>query len=188
MDVTNLSAASSGHQYPAWSFQVATGARYASVLYSDGCKDINGTVNCTSTCLDRSRAFLTLESLHNCVFYDRIADPYAKKILNNNDTALVHDFDFQESAWGSSVSQDVNSTVTACLRASCNGSSDCIDLLSTDTEWGDNAIKNSNFYHLSIDQGYCTYVARPSLLNTDIGGIGVCNLLSLHLRVQILIR
>ncbi len=161
-------------------------------LYTNGCNQTDGVPNCTAACQNATQAFATLESLHNCVFYIGIADAYASQNLSHNDTKLADEFMIQKSKFNSSISQKVNSTLTTCFDAYCDGSPDC-EVLGSSTLWegsdsreeGPPNSSYSNTYSTSFNAYYfgsryryqldelCGYIARPSPLNSDIGGIGV---------------
>ena len=183
----NYLSSSPGISAPAFSLQDALSSGYHSstTLYTNGCIQTDGAPNCTAACQDEDQAFRTLESLNNCVLYIGIADAYANQDLSGNDTKVADELMIQNSTFGSSISQKVNSTITACFDAYCNGSAECEGLISIkswetphnnpdnpDSEYSEDATFNVYEFGNQADE-LCGYIARPSPLNSDIGGIGV---------------
>lgn len=175
-------SASSGSVPPTFSLQDAlTLWPPRDVLYTKGCNQTDGVANCTTACSNPSQAFSTLESLHNCVLYVGVAYVYASQKLSSNDTKLADDLGIQKSELGSPISQKVNSTITACFSAYCDGLPDCTILMSN-TSWGglpypsNNPLdsKSFNVYNFGGQpDDLCGYITQPSPLNPEIGGIGV---------------
>lgn len=177
----------SGSLPPSSSLQDALSS-WGATLFTNGCNQTDGAANCTAACQNSSQAFHTLETLHNCVLYIGVADAYASQDLSSNDTQLADDLVIQKSDLGSPVSQNVNSTITACFDAYCNGSTACTGLMSS-AKWGGTPPDTFNYstsfnldgvnfnpYDFSIRiqaDDLCGYIVRPSPLNPDIGGIGV---------------
>ncbi|CAF9934798.1 MAG: hypothetical protein ALECFALPRED_006095 [Alectoria fallacina] len=164
----------------------------SATLYTNGCNQTDqkdGAKNCTAACQDPYQAFNTLETLNNCLLYIGIADAYASQNLSSNDIKLADELVIQKSELASPVSQNVNSTITTCFDAYCDGLPACMGLTSS-AQWGgtppdtfhddstnfDNYSTNFNPYNFSYrDQAdyLCEYIAQSSPLNSDIGGIGV---------------
>lgn len=154
-------------------------------LYTNGCNQTDNRANCTAACQDSSQVFQTLETLRNCVLYVGIADSYASLNLSSNDTTLADDLVIQKAQLGSPILQHVSTTITACFNAYCNSTSspqDCTTFMLS-TRQGhlpiglyDKNLIPGNFsvyeYSSQADE-LCGYIARPSPLNADIGGIGV---------------
>lgn len=144
------------------------------ILYTNGCKQTNATFNCTVACQDNSQAFQTLETLHNCLYYIGISDAYARQALTNHDTKLADDLGIQRSESNSSVSQQVNSTITACFDAYYDGSlgyGKPIWIPDWELHFNDTYDFQDHYFGDGIDD-LCAYIAPPTL-NADIGGIGV---------------
>ncbi|CAD6582188.1 MAG: hypothetical protein ASARMPRED_000887 [Alectoria sarmentosa] len=152
-------------------------------LYTNGCNQTDqtdATANCTAACQDPFQAFNTLETLNNCVLYIGIADAYASQNLSSSDITLADDLVIQKSYLGSPVSQKVNSTITACFDAYCDGSPACTGLMSN-AQWAGAPSDTSYNYPTTFNvydfknqsDELCGYIAQSSPLNSDIGGIGV---------------
>ncbi len=86
----------------------------------------------------------------------------------------------QKSKFNSSISQNVNHSITGCFDTYCDGSLDCKVLMSS-TLWGglpnspdDSYLRSFSVYEFGYRADeFCGYIARSSPLNSDIGGIGV---------------
>ena len=167
--------------------------QYSNVLFPNGCNQTDGVANCTAACTDKSQAFRTLETLHNCLLYVGIAEFYARQNLSSNDTELADKFVIQKGDMTSPISQQVNHTITACFDQYCDNSSYCTRFMST-SRW-ESTLNQSNANHYYFDESsqryyiynlrysiydylhetdyLCTLIASSYPLNPDIGGIGV---------------
>ena len=141
-------------------------------LYGHACQQGNSLPNCTATCTDPAQVFSTLANVQNCALYPSVANGYASRNLSTEAIELADRLLIKQSMWGSSLLDTVNSTMTKCLIASCKGSPDCIQTIG----WAP-APQNGTqypYWTLTFRKGdLCDYITLPSILNTDIGGVGV---------------
>ena len=166
-----------------------TSYQYSNVLFANGCNQPDGIANCTAACMDKSQAFRTLETLHNCLLYVGIADLYARQNLSSNDTKLADRFVIQKGNAGSPLSQSVNNTITACFHQYCHNSTICTRLMgrsiwesslnqsNANPYYTDETSLRYNIYDFSsrlYPKDYlCAFIEPSYPLNPDIGGIGV---------------
>ena len=159
-------------------------------FYPGGCDVGNGNSNCTSTCLDSSLLFSSIQTFHNCLMYPAAADLYAHGTLSANDVELADSMVIEKSERGSPLLNGMIDTIVACLHDYCPSSSDCADSLSKSYPASANNTIEAFFYQYGgssynvnrsmsltapdlFQFDLCTYSTPRSLLDPDIGGIGV---------------
>ena len=149
-------------------------------LFQDGCRQPDGTQNCTASCLDENAIFGSLDTLHNCMVYPTVADLYARNNLSN--PSLPTFYNIEKSKAGSGLSQDITNTIQKCLLDFCDSLTGCSNSLNAYNAQGDEyrmmspSYTNSSFYIYNHTQSnyffdVCNYI--PASFNQDIGGIGV---------------
>ena len=141
-------------------------------LYTHACQQEDGLPNCTAACTDPAQVFSTLANMHNCAMYPLVASIYANHSLSDDAIGLADRLLIKQSMWGSQLLDTVNSTMIKCLNASCKGSPDCMQTIGW-SNYGWDGEQSPCWTLVFRNRDLCDYIIPSSILNTDIGGIGV---------------
>ena len=155
-------------------------------LFQNGCLQPDGTKNCTASCQDKSVAFSSLDTLHNCMVYPTVAALYAgdnpDRLGNLSNPGLAEDYNIQKAELNSTLSINITTTIKTCLVDYCNATPGCtagLKQYDANNNMSSPSNIDSNFYiynQITYQFGIpefdiCEFVPRS--LNPDIGGIGV---------------
>lgn len=147
-------------------------------FFQDGCKQGNGSQNCTASCQDETAIFSSLATLRNCMLYPSLADQYATASLSN-----TNEYDYykiHKAKIDSDQYKAITTTIQTCLIDYCNitlDTSRCKEGLQQFNKGSSPSNLTSTFYHYDDTASYsstfrfCDYI--PGSFNADIGGIGV---------------
>lgn len=153
-------------------------------FFHDGCKQGDGSQNCTASCQDKSAIFSGLDTLRNCMLYSSLANQYATSNVTfpeQYDHYQIHKVKINSDQY-----KNITTTIQTCLIDYCNitlNTSRCSEFLQ---EWDSESDRDrdgsptnltSSFYRYVDTASYsstfrfCNFV--PGSFNADIGGIGV---------------
>lgn len=178
--------------FDTFSLQDTFSPAWSDVFFSQGCK-VDGIVNCTAACVDPRYAFMDLETVHNCALYVWVANISAARELSDDDARLVGNLDIVPGNFASARSQAVAATLANCSALYTVGiTNDTIASWSMTTDGrsvlGGDLIDQADgtgaldFTSQSVDLQCLNNVPR-SILNMDIGGIGVSDIQRLLVRI-----
>lgn len=151
-------------------------------LFTDACKQADGTSNCTTACSDNATIFENLETWHNCMHYPTIAFQYANNSLSDNAVRTVQGLGIIGHKTNSSTAATTDA-IRTCLVDYCSSNAKGCEAefqrVSTSYDEGyqiPTPYFNSTYWDFERD-GYqlieyiCDFSSYP--VNPDIGGIGV---------------
>lgn len=117
-------------------------------LYSNGCRQPDGSVNCTAACLLPNTTFGDMYTLQNCVVYPRISESLAANNATDQAELIANQFGIVGDL---SIRNLIHNTTYDCLS----------DLCGTITTPG----------AICVVDSVCNSV--PVTVSSDVGGIGV---------------
>ena len=156
--------------------QQSTEDEEENVLFTDACRQADGTDNCTATCNDPKQMFQNLETLHNCRQYPIVATQLAYGNLSQDAIALAQRLDIVANKTNSSESS-FTQNIAACIYDSCSAIEGCQKYPTWDDDGDKEPWLNGSYWDFDADganmlQSLCEYTSYP--VNPDIAGIGVC--------------
>lgn len=143
-------------------------------LFVDACQQSGGSHNCSLTCSDPAFMFGSLQNLHNCMFYPKIAALYENGSLAPNAIYTAQHLGIPNSKINVS-SNPITTRVKTCLLDYCNTpGSACKSAWATLS--AESSIYNESDWDVGEDGLVLVTTICNSLsaaVNSDIGGIGV---------------
>ena len=145
--------------------------------------NIAGLQSCTTSCLNASALFGSLETFHNCLVYPAVAGLYINGSLG--DMHLADSLGIGNETQAAQAASSITNTIYSCLSDYCDVGHDnrCKKDLQGNSsfQYDNNTLYASGNIYFSIELtepsisrfDICDYVAPFSFLNADIGGIGV---------------
>ncbi len=152
----------------------------SSYLFEDACRLEDQSQNCTASCSSNGTMFANLQNLHNCMAYENVANQYQKGKLTKEAQALAEALNIEPTIPNSTLVSNITHQIRTCLVDYCTSIPGCADGYSTvDPVSGQNftsPYQPGTEFDLYTDgiglvDNICT--SLPTLINTDIGGIGV---------------
>ena len=137
-------------------------------VFTDACRQADGTFNCTAACLDNTQMFSDLKTLHNCALLPNISVHLANNALSPNARRLADDLNIEPSGHESSLPSTVSNAIQRCLIDSCNDSNDC-----TPPRNHPPSSANLNGITFINDTYFPLCSGIPAHINADVGGVGV---------------
>ena len=155
----------------------------AITLFPNACLQKDGTQDCTAACLDNTKMFSNLETLHNCALFPNISVQLAKNSLSANARRLAEDLRIGSSSSDSSLPSRISNAIQHCLLDSCNANTDCIGILNpihgSSRKHSPDNLTGSDFANAYLN--ICGPI--PAYVTADVGGIGVRSKLDTFLRL-----
>ena len=145
------------------------GTNQSLAVFSDACKQPDGTFNCTAACLDNTQLFSDLKTLHNCVVFPNISLHLANNTLSPDARRLADHLNIEPSGNESLLPSRISNAIQHCLIDSCNNITDC--KLPRNSPLSPANLTGTAF----ISDDYfnpCSQITAH--INADVGGVGVC--------------
>ena len=143
-------------------------------LFTDACRQADGSSNCTISCSNNATVFENLETLHNCMFWQEVSFKYGIKNLTSEQNAVVETLGIVGDKTNSSTSVTTD-VIRRCLVDYCANNVEGCQAYVDDSYSISPFTNYTAFWNESegreLMQAICDSSSYP--VNPDIGGIGV---------------
>ena len=138
-------------------------AQYQNITLFSGTCGNSTQESCTTSCLNASVMFSSLETFHNCLLYPLVAD------LNAHNTSQWADLLGIDKRPDNQTAATITTTIHQCLLEYCGDDDQCKANVPGDDAFY--AVNNTSPQIFDFD--ICQYAAPHSFLDPDVGGVGV---------------
>lgn len=147
-------------------------------IFADACQQPDGSQNCTTSCIDPSTMFVNLQTMHNCMVFDKVAAHVYDMNLTDTAYTLVQELGIAPIRNDSTKkSRTAKGMIQTCLTDLCTSMPGCENEFTFGySDDYPTPYKNASNYDFdgegdNLVEYICNYF--PSQVTEEIGGIGV---------------
>lgn len=140
-------------------------------LFPNACKQSDGSQNCTTTCLDVSKVFENMATLHNCRVWPTVYVQYAKDNLSPNNTRLAAALGADDHSLNTGLPSRIINSIQKCFLDSCASDPECRSNAGKFQQKYKADLTGDAYYNTSAFFDLCPNIASPAI--ADVAGIGV---------------